>query len=84
MFRTAYTEDYMATLAVQSMSIWDELEDAAGEPLRLMTGLLNFGDPNYGVRFLVFACASNADPLIRQVDQKARSRALFPTSRPTT
>ena len=50
MFRTAYTEDYMATLAVQSMKVWDELEQVAGEPLRLMTGLMNFGDPNYGVR----------------------------------
>ncbi|KAJ6577173.1 FAD/NAD(P)-binding domain-containing protein [Mycena capillaripes] len=48
MFRTAYTEDFMATLAVQSMSLWDELEREAGEPLRMMTGLLNFGDPHYG------------------------------------
>lgn len=50
MYRTAYTEDFMATLAVQSMPLWDELELAAGEPLRMMTGLLNFGDPTYGVR----------------------------------
>ena len=50
MFRTAYTEDFMATLAHQSMAIWDELEEEAGEPLRMMSGLLNFGDPNYGVR----------------------------------
>ena len=49
MFRTAYTEDFMATLAVQSMSLWDALEKEAGEPLRWMTGLLNFGDPSYGV-----------------------------------
>lgn len=49
MYRTAYTEDFMATLAVQSMSIWDELEKEAGEPLRVMSGLLNFGDPEYGV-----------------------------------
>ncbi|KAI0338507.1 FAD/NAD(P)-binding domain-containing protein [Trametopsis cervina] len=48
MFRTAYTEDFMATLAVQSMSLWDELEAEAGEPLRMMSGLMNFGDPNYG------------------------------------
>ncbi|KAI0076902.1 FAD/NAD(P)-binding domain-containing protein [Panus rudis PR-1116 ss-1] len=48
MFRTAYTEDFMATLAVQAMSLWDELEKEAGEPLRLMSGLLNFGDPQYG------------------------------------
>ena len=49
MFRTAYTEDFMADLAVQSMTLWNELETEAGEPLRLMTGLLNFGDPKYGV-----------------------------------
>jgi sarcosine oxidase / L-pipecolate oxidase len=49
MYRTAYTEDFMATLAYQSMPVWDELEKEAGEPLRLMSGLLNFGDPDYGV-----------------------------------
>ncbi|KAH9927099.1 FAD/NAD(P)-binding domain-containing protein [Epithele typhae] len=48
MFRTAYTEDFMATLAVQSMTLWNELEEEAGEPMRLMSGLLNFGDPHYG------------------------------------
>ncbi|OBZ77765.1 hypothetical protein A0H81_02557 [Grifola frondosa] len=48
MFRTAYTEDFMATLAYQSRPLWDDLEAAAGTPLRHMTGLLNFGDPNYG------------------------------------
>jgi len=47
MFRTAYTEDFMATLAYQSMPIWDELERASGEQLRLMSGLLNFGDPDF-------------------------------------
>ncbi|KAF8183762.1 FAD/NAD(P)-binding domain-containing protein [Mycena galopus ATCC 62051] len=47
MYRTAYTEDFMAKLAKQSMSAWNELEKEAGEPLRLMTGLLNFGDPEY-------------------------------------
>ncbi|OCH90039.1 FAD/NAD(P)-binding domain-containing protein [Obba rivulosa] len=48
MFRTAYTEDFMATLAYQSMALWDDLETEAGTSLRLMTGLLNFGDPTYG------------------------------------
>ncbi|THC88621.1 hypothetical protein EYZ11_011933 [Aspergillus tanneri] len=49
MFRTMYTEDYMADLAYAAMSLWDELESDAGDDnLRLMTGLLNFGDPNYG------------------------------------
>lgn len=52
MFRTAYTEDFMADLAVQSMPLWGALEQDAGEPLRLMTGLLNFGDPKYGVSSL--------------------------------
>lgn len=48
MFRTAYTEDFMADLAFKAMSLWDNLEKEAGEKLRLMTGLLNFGDPDYG------------------------------------
>lgn len=48
MFRTAYTEDFMADLAHECMGLWDELEKDAGEPLRLMHGLLNFGDPKYG------------------------------------
>ena len=47
MFRTMYTEDYMADLAKSSMDLWNELEDDAGEKLREMSGLLNFGDPTY-------------------------------------
>ncbi|KDQ10964.1 hypothetical protein BOTBODRAFT_68286 [Botryobasidium botryosum FD-172 SS1] len=47
MFRTAYTEKFMAKLAVKAMPLWDDLEKLVG-PLRLMTGLLNFGDPHYG------------------------------------
>jgi len=35
-------------MAKECMTMWDELEDDAGETLRLMTGLLNFGDPKYG------------------------------------
>jgi len=39
----------MANLAYKSLKIWDELErDAGDNNLRLMTGLLNFGDPDYG------------------------------------
>lgn len=38
----------MATLAYKSMAIWDELERDAGVSLRSMTGLLNFGDKNFG------------------------------------
>ncbi|RLL97468.1 hypothetical protein CFD26_105573 [Aspergillus turcosus] len=48
MFRTMYTEGFMADLANESIRLWDELEAEAGEKLRLMSGLLNFGDPNYG------------------------------------
>jgi sarcosine oxidase/L-pipecolate oxidase len=47
MFRTMYKEDFMADLAAQSIGIWRELETDAAEQLILMTGLLNFGDPNY-------------------------------------
>lgn len=44
-----YTEDYMADLAHTSMGLWNDLEQDAGEDsIRLMSGLLNFGDPNYG------------------------------------
>jgi sarcosine oxidase/L-pipecolate oxidase len=47
MFRTMYTQDFMANLAYQSMSVWRDLEADAGESLIWMNGLLNFGDPNY-------------------------------------
>jgi sarcosine oxidase / L-pipecolate oxidase len=47
MFRTMYTEDYMADLVFQSIDAWKKLESDAGESLIWMTGLLNFGDPNY-------------------------------------
>jgi sarcosine oxidase/L-pipecolate oxidase len=47
MFRTMYTQDFMADLAYQSMAVWTELESDAGESLIWMSGLLNFGDPNY-------------------------------------
>ncbi|ETS85836.1 hypothetical protein PFICI_03861 [Pestalotiopsis fici W106-1] len=48
MYRTMYTEEFMAKLAYQSIDIWKELEIAAGTSLRSMTGLLNFGDPTMG------------------------------------
>ncbi|KAK3985460.1 hypothetical protein QBC44DRAFT_335047 [Cladorrhinum sp. PSN332] len=48
MFRTMYTELFMAKLAKESMDIWDELEKDAGESMRWMSGLLNFGDPEMG------------------------------------
>lgn len=48
MFRTMYTEDFMADLAKEAMGLWDELEKDAGTSLRWMSGLLNFGDKNYG------------------------------------
>ena len=47
MFRTMYTEDYMADLAKDSIRLWNELESEAGVKLREMSGLLNFGDPTY-------------------------------------
>lgn len=47
MFRTMYTEDFMADLAKSCMDLWDQLEIDAGEKLREMSGLLNFGDPTY-------------------------------------
>lgn len=42
-----YTEDFMADLAYECMGLWDKLEKEAGEKLRWMTGLLNFGNPEY-------------------------------------
>jgi sarcosine oxidase/L-pipecolate oxidase len=47
MFRTMYTQDFMADLAVQAIALWRDLEREAGQTLILMSGLLNFGDPNY-------------------------------------
>jgi sarcosine oxidase/L-pipecolate oxidase len=47
MFRTMYTQDFMADLAAQSITLWRDLEREAGEALILMSGLLNFGDPAY-------------------------------------
>jgi sarcosine oxidase/L-pipecolate oxidase len=47
MFRTMYTQDFMADLAFQSIGAWRELEVEAGESLIWMSGLLNFGDPSY-------------------------------------
>ncbi|KAI1214155.1 uncharacterized protein F4807DRAFT_406927 [Annulohypoxylon truncatum] len=48
MFRTMYTEDVMADLAEKAMGFWDNLEKDSGTILRWMTGLLNFGDKEYG------------------------------------
>lgn len=38
----------MADLAKEAMSLWDDLEKDSGTSLRWMSGLLNFGDPNFG------------------------------------
>lgn len=38
----------MADLAKKAMGLWDDLEKDSGTSLRLMSGLLNFGDPNFG------------------------------------
>ncbi|KID91843.1 amine oxidase (flavin-containing), partial [Metarhizium majus ARSEF 297] len=51
MYRTMtyrYTEPFMAELAYKSMGIWNELEMDAGTSLRVMSGLLNFGDTTMG------------------------------------
>ncbi|KAK6518213.1 hypothetical protein TWF506_005372 [Arthrobotrys conoides] len=48
MFRTMYTEYFMADLAKKSMNLWDDLEKDSGTSLRWMSGLLNFGDKNFG------------------------------------
>lgn len=47
MFRTMYTQDFMADLAKQAIALWAELERDAGQSLIWMSGLLNFGDPDY-------------------------------------
>lgn len=47
MFRTMYTQDFMADLAFQSIKFWRDLEADAGQSLIWMNGLLNFGDTNY-------------------------------------
>jgi sarcosine oxidase/L-pipecolate oxidase len=47
MFRTMYTQDFMANLAFQSIEVWQDLQVDGGESLIWMSGLLNFGDPNY-------------------------------------
>ncbi|KAK6357701.1 hypothetical protein TWF718_002010 [Orbilia javanica] len=48
MFRTMYTEHFMADLAKEAMGLWDDLERDSGTSLRWMSGLLNFGDKDYG------------------------------------
>jgi sarcosine oxidase/L-pipecolate oxidase len=48
MFRTMYTEDFMADLAKKAMDLWDDLEKDSGTSLRWMSGLLNFGDETVG------------------------------------
>ncbi|MGD1059733.1 MAG: FAD-dependent oxidoreductase [Solirubrobacteraceae bacterium] len=47
MFRTMYTESFLADLAHASIKDWHDLEHEAGEELIVMSGLLNFGDPAY-------------------------------------
>jgi len=47
MFRTMYTEDFMADLAFHANDAWKVLEQEAGTNLIQRSGLLNFGDPNF-------------------------------------
>jgi sarcosine oxidase/L-pipecolate oxidase len=49
MFRTMYTQYFMAVLAKESIQVWKEFETDAAEQMILMTGLLNFGNPNYNM-----------------------------------
>ncbi|KAH6623319.1 hypothetical protein F5144DRAFT_582947 [Chaetomium tenue] len=48
MFRTMYTEEFMAVLAKEALGLWDDLEKDSGTSLRWMNGLLNFGDKDMG------------------------------------
>jgi sarcosine oxidase/L-pipecolate oxidase len=49
MYRTMYTEKFMADFMYYAVSSWDALSKESGEgQLIWKTGLLNFGDPNYG------------------------------------
>lgn len=47
MFRSMYTEDFMADLAKDAIDVWKDLEVEGNAQLILWTGLLNFGDPTY-------------------------------------
>ncbi len=38
----------MADLAKTAMDLWDDLERDSGTSLRWMSGLLNFGDKDFG------------------------------------
>jgi sarcosine oxidase/L-pipecolate oxidase len=49
MYRTMYTESYMAEFMYHAIDAWEKLINESGEGFLLWkTGLLNFGDPNYG------------------------------------
>jgi len=66
MYRTMYTEDYMADLAHQSLTNWQQLAADSGESnLLLMSGLLNFGNPKYdlGPEGTLLAPKANLDRL---------------------
>ncbi|GKU08081.1 sarcosine oxidase [Fusarium langsethiae] len=78
MFRTMYTEEFMAELATKAMKHWDTLEKDAGVSLRWMGGLLNFGDKDMGgdtpegtiSRFVWIPCANGrmAGTLLGPID----------------
>ncbi|RBR23684.1 uncharacterized protein FIESC28_03480 [Fusarium coffeatum] len=70
MFRTMYTEEFVAELATKTMKHWDALEKDAGVSLRWMGGLFNFGDKDMGndtpeVKALVLSEFLSADELDR-------------------
>ncbi|CAG8642459.1 4124_t:CDS:2, partial [Paraglomus occultum] len=47
MFRTMYSDENLCKLAIKTKDLWAELETEAQVQLIEMTGLLNFGDPDY-------------------------------------
>ena len=42
-----YSDKSMSILALKAMKMWRDLEKESGKKLIQMTGLLNFGDPDY-------------------------------------
>lgn len=46
-FFQMYSDENLCKLAIETKKLWDELEKEAQVQLIEMTGLLNFGDPDY-------------------------------------
>jgi len=73
MYRTMYTEEYMADFMQYAISAWNELQNEAQirEPLILKSGLLNFGDPDYdgGPEGTLLAPKANLDRYHMQYEE---------------